>query len=882
MKRTLAPTLIAVGLVAAACTTGSDGESGPVDSDPETSVPGTDEPVTDDSVPGTDLTEDPDDPDVGPDDPDVDGGPVGPIGFGSVALQQFDECQAFLDYVRTEGAERVGPYGFGDNGWFGPVFSNDIAVMEVMEEEAPAEDSAESSDTFESAPAATELAATSGAADQAAADDAGSDGTFSTTNVQVEGVDEPDIIKTDGTRILAVSGDVLHYVDINEDGTAGTKRGSISLATSTSGDGNYLYSYGHEIFVTGDRAFVVGQGDGQFYGGPEILEDFAVEPLGLVTREAPLAIEPVEEPPPTTVLVDAEDDFAEPDIEPVPDEQPPIEPPFPGPQSFGPTTVVIEVDLSSPDNLQIVNTMNIDGRYISARSIGETGRIAVTSPPKDLGFLYPSNQNATEQATEANRELITNSTLEDWLPTYTLTSSEGTSSTGNLVSCENIHAPSEFAGFDMLSIVSLDLGESLSEPTGGAAVMATGDTVYASADRMYVTSNVWLPPTIDEQERGLWEEQYETAIHRFSIAGDGPALYEASGSVDGHLLNQFSMNDRDGTFFVATTSGTPWGEGDTDNKIIAMQIDGDQLVEVGRVDDLGLEGERIFSVRYVDDVAYLVTFRQTDPFYVVDLADPTNMSVLGELKIPGFSSYLHPITDSLVLGVGQDASDDGFTTGTKISLFDVSDPSDPREVDVWTMENAGSNAEFDHRAFLYWAPTGQAVLPLTNWAEEFSGAIVLNVSEDGLTEQGRVSHVVETGGEKGLTDCEVFTGEGLTEADGDLFWITQEFGGSESQLQFCEANDIGGATGHSYCDTIPIGEIDDWFYAEEGGRSFSEVAGIDLDGIDRIEWCWSEGIDWQKQIWRTLIIDGQLWSFSNSQLQANDLATLDTTNVVNL
>lgn len=877
MKRTLAPTLIAVGLVAAACTTGSDGASTPVDTDPDSSVPGTDD-IPDDSVPGTDPA-DPDDPDA---DPEVDGGPGGPIGFGSVALRQFDECQAFLDHVHTEGAERVGPYGFGDNGWFGPVFTDDIAVMDVMVEEAMEEEApAEESDTFESAPAATELAGTAGSVDQAANDDVGSDGTFSTTNVQVEGVDEPDIIKTDGNRILAVSGDILHYVDINEDGTAGTRRGSISL-TTTSDDGNYIYSYGHEIFVNGDRAFVIAQGEGQFFGGPELFEDFAVEPLGFATREAPVAIEPVEEPPPTTVLIDAEEDFAEPDIEPIPDEQPPIEPPFPGPQFFGPTTVVIEVDLSSPDNLEIVNTMNIDGRYISARSIGETGRIAVTSPPKDLGFLYPSNPNVTDQATEANRELITNSTLEDWLPTYTLTSSDGDSVTGNLVSCENIHAPSEFAGFDMLSIVSLDLGESLAEPTGGAAVMATGDTVYASADRMYVTSNVWLPPTIDEQERGLWEEQYETAIHRFSIAGDGPALYEASGSVDGHLLNQFSMNDRDGTFFVATTSGTPWGQGDTDNKIIAMQVDGDQLVEVGRVDDLGLEGERIFSVRYVDDVAYLVTFRQTDPFYVVDLADPTNMSVLGELKIPGFSSYLHPITDTLVLGVGQDASEEGFTTGTKISLFDVSDPSDPREVDVWTMENAGSDAEFDHRAFLYWAPTGQAVFPLTNWADQYSGAIVLNVSEDGLVEQGRVSHTVENNDLDGVTDCEVFTGEGLTEEDGELFWITQELNGGGSQLQFCEPTDVGGASGFSYCETIPVGEIENWFFVGPEGDSFSDVAGVDLDGIDRIEWCWSDGIDWQKQIQRTLVIDDQLWSFSSNQLQANDLATLDTTDVVNL
>lgn len=867
MKRTLAPTLVAVGLVAAACTTGSDGTANPDVTNPDSSVPDTAEPTPDDSVPVTD----PDDTDVDPvDEPD---GNVGPIGFAQASLRQFDECQAFLDYVHTEGAERVGPYGFGDNGWFGPtLFLDDVVAVDEMEvmEDAPAEEASASAST------------TSGTVLFSGDDsDAGSDGTFSTTNVQVDGVDEPDIIKTDGTRILAVSGEVLHYVDIADDGTAGTKRGSINLANNSDGaDGNYFYAYGHEIFVNGDRAFVIAQGEGQYYGGPVPFETVDAEPLGLMTREAPLAIEPVEEPPPTTVLVDgdAEIEFVEPDIEPLPD---PLPEPFPVPQFYGPTTIVLEIDLSNPDDLQIVNTMNLDGRYISARSIGETGRIAVTSPPKDLGFLYPSNPNATEQATEANRELITNSTLEDWLPTYTVTSANGASTTGSLVSCDNIHAPSEFAGFDMLSIVTVDLGESLTEPTGAAAVMATGDTVYASADRMYVTSNVWLPPTIDEQQRGLWEEEYETAIHRFSIAGDGPAQYEASGSVEGHLLNQFSMNDRDGTFYAATTTGTPWSSEGSVSQIVAMQVNGDRLEQVGQVGGLG-EGERIFSVRYVDDVAYVVTFRQTDPFYIVDLADPTAMSVLGELKIPGYSSYLHPITDTLVLGVGQDATDEGRTTGTKVSLFDVSDPGDPREVDVWTMPNAGSDAEFDHRAFLYWAPTGQAVLPLTNWADQYSGAVVLNVGEEGLTEQGRVSHVVESDEEKGLTDCEVFTGEGLTEADGDLFWLTQELGGGGSQLQFCEPGDVGGATGFSYCDTIPVGDIENWFYLGEDGRTFSEATGVDLAGVDRIEWCWSDGIDWQKQIRRTLVIDGQLWSFSNSQLQANDLATLGTTDIVAL
>ncbi len=618
MKRTLAPTLIAAGMLAAACT-GSDGS------------PGTGEPSDED--PSEDPVDVDDDSD--PDDDDPDDGPSGPIGFAPAGLVQFDECQAFLDYVHTEGAERVGPFGFGDNGWFGPM-PVDIAVMEddvAMEMEA-----GEDADASASAPAPP---AGSVGQDDAARDE----GSFSTTNVQVEGVDEPDIVKTDGDRILAIAGERFHLATVSADGSDATLRSSVALSNPES----QLWSWGSEILFDGDRAFVIGQSEywGWFEDDGFVIEEPAVVDRADVAEETDVAVEASE---------DAEAGFA-PDPEPLPVEpDAPIGGPIPPPNGYqGPTTIVHEIDLSNPDAISIVNTLEVRGRYISARRIGSTARVVVTSAPADLGFVFPSDNSdrAIEAATETNSRLVAESDLEHWLPTYTLRTQQGVSE-GELVDCANIHAPSEFAGFDMLSIVTFGTDESLGAPTATSSVMATGDTVYASQDRMYVTTNVWLPPTIAEQERGLWEEEYETQIHRFTIAGDGPADYEASGTVDGHLLNQFSMNDRDGTFFVATTSGTPWGvQADTENQVIAMQIDGDRLVEVGRVADLGLEGERIFSVRYVGDLAYLVTFRQTDPFYVLDLADPTNMSVLGELKIPGFSSYLHPITETLVLGVEQ-------------------------------------------------------------------------------------------------------------------------------------------------------------------------------------------------------------------------------------
>ena len=812
MKRTIGLPLIALALVTAGCTS-----TGPGDESTQSSAV----PMT--SAAGTPSASDPD---VEPPSTDPDSGNQGPVGFAPAALQQFGDCSAFLDYVHTEGADRVGPYGFGNDGFFGPLddFAFETTDDAPAATEAPAEaNTAQSSEASASAP-------------DRVTSEGGGDGTYSATNVQVDGVDEPDIVKTDGDRIIAIAGEMLHYIDIANDGVTGTKRGAVALNGQ-----NGSYTYGHEIFLAGDRAFVFAQGE--FYGGY-----------------------------PEPAFTDAVANFTE--TAPAPEDEPiPVEPDFPiggpiGPGSYeGPQTLIIEVDLSNPDAPEVINTMSIDGRYISARSIGDMARIVVTSPPQDLGFLYPSNPGTEQKAEETNREVVRNSTEQDWLPEFRIDRNDGSTEEGQLVDCASVFAPADFGGFDMLSIVTLDLGADLAAPTGTSSVMATGDTVYASQDRMYVSTNVWTP-IFNDQISDQINENYQTAIHRFSIADPGAARYEASGSVEGHLLNQFSMNDRDGVFYVATTKGAPWSDS-SESQIVSMEVNGDQLEQIGSVGGLGL-GERIFSVRYVDDTAYVVTFRQVDPFYVIDLSDPRNMVVQGELKIPGFSNYLHPVSDDLVIGVGQDAADDGRTTGTKVSLFDVSDPTNPREIDVWTLPNGFSDAQFDHRAFLWWGPTNTAVLPLQSYSDQFAGAIVLNVTADGITEQGRISHIDDDGTPNGQTDCKVIDGSQFGE-DSEFFWIGQEGG----QIQLCTAQDQGGATG-LFCDPVPVDELENWW-----GIPAEQLA-IDTSGFERIELCWPNWNGYESAIQRTMIIDGNLWTLSPTTIQSNDLASLDRSDQITL
>ena len=224
--------------------------------------------------------------------------------------------------------------------------------------------------------------------------------------------------------------------------------------------------------------------------------------------------------------------------------------------------------------------------------------------------------------------------------------------------------------------------------------------------------------------------------------------------MEGRLLNQFAMSEYEGDLRVATTTDD-WGEfGDqSESTVFVLRPEGDELRQISSVGGLGKD-EQIYAVRFIENLAYVVTFRQTDPLYVIDLADPTNPVEAGELKIPGYSAYLHPVGDGLLLGVGQDATDEGRTTGTQLSLFDVSDPTNPQRIS--TLPIGGySEVEWDHKAFLYWPADGTIVLPVSpGWSDcgpavdclakglvgAGGGAVVAELDGRELTARGAISH----------------------------------------------------------------------------------------------------------------------------------------------
>ena len=597
------------------------------------------------------------------------------VGDGEIVLTarlvRFDGCDALLDQLRNWAAERVGPWGFGGRPYDD---SDDMAVEEMMAEEGVGTSALDALDSPQSSDSAT------GFERQPPVE--GLD--YSGTNVQEAGVDEADIVKTDGRRIFAMSAGHLVVVDAARREVLG----SVLLPIGESA----------ELFLNGDSLLALQQAGGR--GGS---------------------------PPYTAVhRIDVRDGVPE-----------------------------------------IVETIRVEGSYVSARSVGGTARVILRSQPQqDFPFVFPAGPDSESIAEEANRAAMLASTLEDWLPAYSHTSPDGTTTEGLLPPCEQMHTPTVFSGFGITTVLSVPVAGAI-EPIAATSVLAPGETVYASPKSMYVSTTTWIDPSSDEASGIDWNQlraEFRTNIHRFDISDPTEAVYTASGGVRGEIHNQFALSEHAGHLRVVTTS-SDWSTA-SESWVRVLAESGGRLTEVGSVGHIG-RGERVQSVRFAGDVGYVVTFRQIDPFYTIDLSDPAEPAVVGELKIPGFSSYLHPIGDGLVLGVGSDADENGRVTGAKVSLFDVSDLADPREVSVWTAPSGWNEVGWDHRAFLWWGPEQLAVIPVTV-DYEWSGAVVLHIADDAISEAGRIVHLGSGAGRtscRRLSEADVISTGDVTQAD---------------------------------------------------------------------------------------------------------------------
>jgi hypothetical protein len=229
----------------------------------------------------------------------------------------------------------------------------------------------------------------------------------------------------------------------------------------------------------------------------------------------------------------------------------------------------------------------------------------------------------------------------------------------------------------MTWVATIDLTQPETAARGDAGLLADAATVYASATSLYVATVRSDTPL--GEIAPVRPQPAATALHRFDLGS--VVSYRASGEAPGRILSSYSLSEHDGILRVATTTdGGGFGQ-DRMSGIRTFETVSSTLRKVGEVDGLGI-GESIQGVRFAGDTAFVVTYRQIDPLYTVDLSDPSNPRVLGELKIPGFSTWLAPLDDGLLLAYGQSGTDEGAITGVQWSLFDITDLRDPRLVDT--------------------------------------------------------------------------------------------------------------------------------------------------------------------------------------------------------
>jgi uncharacterized secreted protein with C-terminal beta-propeller domain len=565
-------------------------------------------------------------------------------------LAAFGSCQSLLGYAHRYAAVAGGGVG---------VPTRAQGAMETLSAPVQKTTSDASAEAAPATPTAVSAPAASGSASTE----------FSTTNVQEAGIDEPDVVKTDGHHVYVASGRQLRVIDVSGDAPR--------VVSTLALDGGYA----HQLLLRGTRALV------------------------LSTVSAPIAY----------------------DVASVPQQGPARTAIAPGP---GRSTVLLtEIDLTDPAAPKVARTMTLDGDYVDARMTAGTVRVVVSSNPGPGGAVP-----------------LTGAPLRTFVPATTIRSRiSGHTFRRSVVPCDDVRRPEAFSGLGLLTVLTVDLDKGLYN-VDRDAVLAGAQTVYGSAKSLYVASQRYVRGLNDTSDL---PGTLRTEIHRFDAATAGQTAYAGSGTVPGFVVNAYALSEQDGALRVASTDEPSWlPEGGAARPahsyvtVLAPRADG-ALAQVGQVGGLG-EGQRIYGVRFAGTTGYVVTFRQTDPLYTLDLSKPDAPRAVGELEIPGYSAYLHPLGGGLLLGIGQEADATGRTQGTQVSLFDVSDLAHPKRTQHVVYGHGNSDAEFDPHAFLWWAPARLAVLPLqsyeSNGAGSFVGAIGLRVTAGGIGEVGRVVH----------------------------------------------------------------------------------------------------------------------------------------------
>ena len=474
---------------------------------------------------------------------------------------------------------------------------------------------------------------------------------YSSTNVQVAGVDEADIIKTDGTY-LYIAKDRYVYVVRAYPPEKAELLSKITLDREVS-----------DLYIAGDKLVVFTRGYGRF-----------VVPQSSVSSSK-----------------------------------------MPPPMPYIDTTTIRIYNVADRDDPVQEREFDAEGGYLSSRMIGD--------------YVYVVTQKGI---------WLYEGVLE--LPAY-----KDNGKTYVVPATEIYYYNGTDPWYSFTTVTSLNTQDPKEPVRSETFLLGSGSTVYCSLKNLYLTTGGYG----------------STGVHKISL-DNGEIDTVAEGTVPGWILNQFSMDENKGYFRIATTSGrvSRSGGGSSNNVYV---LDSSMKV-IGTLEDLA-PGESIYSARFMGDRCYLVTFKKVDPLFVIDLKDPTSPKVLGKLKIPGYSNYLHPYDENHIIGVGKEtveAEGGNFAwyQGLKISLFDVTDVSNPRELAKIEIGDRGTDSPAlqDHKAFLFSRDKNLLVIPIleakidmAGYAGKppanaygdfvYQGAYVFRIDLEGINLKGRVTHL---------------------------------------------------------------------------------------------------------------------------------------------
>lgn len=514
---------------------------------------------------------------------------------------------------------------------------------------------------------------------------------YSTTNVQVQGVDEADLVKTDGRYIYQVNGANLVIVDAQE-----PERMKVS-SRITFKEGQFMPL---EMYVDQDALILIGH---------------TPMPLGI----------------PKPVIQDSMNSKGQ-KIRPMPG-------------YYAGSTVHVKVyDIKDRSSVKLEREIKIEGSYLSSRKIKDSFYLVTNQP---IPYYIMENK---ESEVPAPRYLDT--LLGEEIQTADF---------------EDIRYFPNAVEPNYITLLGLNL-KTFKEKANIDTYLGQGENIYASSKNLYIAVNryeVEQPlDTLQNQAEGtagfqkiLPKDTYNTEVYKFGLK-DGEFQYTAKGKISGRILNQFSMDEYEEHFRIATTTGEMWRSDEWTSKNNVYILDG-QMKTVGSLEGIA-PGERIYSMRFMGKKGYMVTFRETDPFFVLDLKEPKAPKILGYLKIPGYSDYLHPYDENHIIGFGKEvieAKGAALQAGMKIAVFDVRDVSKPIEKFKTVIGDRGTESPLlrDHKALLFSKEKKLMAFPVTvienkkvqqdpwSWGEfTFQGAYVYQLDmEKGLSLRDRITHL---------------------------------------------------------------------------------------------------------------------------------------------